>query len=372
MTMTRTQLLVALAIVALGSSAAAPQDAGTTRLKDIASVQGPSATPLIGYGLVAGLNKTGDRRQSLVSARTLANLLERFGIDNIGDLRIENVAAVLVTAHLPPYAHAGSRIDVTVSSIGDARSLQGGTLLPTPLRAPDGSVVAFAQGPLSIGGFGAGGGGNTVQVNHLTVGRIPNGALVNVARASSPVPAGATLRLALHDPDFVTAERVARAVEAELGPGAARVVDAGSIEVSVPPEYQQALPALIARIEPISVRVDTVARVAINERTGTVVLGGEVRIGPAAVAHGNLSVRISTQYAVSQPAPFSQGTTVTVPDTQVAVDEGDARLVTLDGGATLADVVDALNRLGATPRDIIAIMQALKAAGALRAEIILL
>lgn len=372
MTMIRVQLLVALAIVAVGSSAAALQDAGATRLKDIASVQGPSATPLIGYGLVAGLNKTGDRRQSLVSAQTLANLLERFGIDNVGDLRIENVAAVLVTAYLPPYAHAGSRIDVTVSSIGDARSLQGGTLLPTPLRAPDGSVVAFAQGPLSIGGFGAGGGGNTVQVNHLTVGRIPNGALVNVARAPSPVAAGSTLRLALHDPDFVTAERVARAIEAELGPGAARVVDAGCIEVGVPAEYQQALPALIARLEPIPITVDTVARVAINERTGTVVLGGDVRIGPAAVAHGNLSVRISTQYAVSQPAPFSQGTTVTVPDTQVAVDEGDARLVTLDGGATLADVVDALNRLGATPRDIIAIMQALKAAGALRAEIILL
>jgi flagellar P-ring protein precursor FlgI len=372
MTMIRTRVLVATAIVTLAGSAAAPQDAGTARLKDIAAVQGPPATPLIGYGLVAGLNKTGDRRQSLVSAQTLANLLERFGIDNVGDLRIENVAAVLVTANLPPYAHAGSRLDVTVSSIGDARSLQGGTLLPTPLRAPDGRVVAFAQGPLSIGGFGAGGGGNTVQVNHLTVGRIPQGAQVSVAPAALPAPAGATLRLALYDPDFVTAGRVARAIEAELGPGAARVVDAGSIEVSVPEEYQRAVPALIARIEPLPVAVDTVARVAINERTGTVVLGGDVRIGPAAVAHGNLSVRISTRYAVSQPQPFSQGTTVTVPDTQIAVDEGDARLVTLDGGATLADVVGALNRLGATPRDIIAIMQALKAAGALRAEIILL
>jgi flagellar P-ring protein precursor FlgI len=262
-------------------------------------------------------------------------------------------------------------MDVTASSIGDARSLQGGTLMPTPLRGPDGRVFALAQGPLSIGGFGVGSGDNSVQVNHLTVGRVPGGAVIQEARAWTP-PAGGVLRLALHEPDFVSAGRVARAVNDELGAGAARVLDAGLVAIAVPPDYQSALPDLIARLEPLPVVLDTAARVVINERTGTVVMGGDVRLGPAAVAHGNLSVRIATQYEVSQPAPFSGGATQVVPQREVEVDEGDAQLVTLEAGATLADVVRALNVLGVTPRDIIAVMQALKAAGALRAELVIL
>jgi flagellar P-ring protein precursor FlgI len=272
---------------------------------------------------------------------------------------------------MSPYAQVGGKLDVTASSIGDARSLQGGTLMPTPLRGPDGRVVALAQGPLSIGGFGAGSGDNSVQVNHLTVGRVPGGALVQEARAWTP-PAGGVLRFALHEPDFVSAGRVAKAINSELGASAAKVIDAGSVAVVVPSEYQSSLPDLIARIEPLPVELDVTARVVINERTGTVVMGGDVRLGPAAVAHGNLSVRIATQYEVSQPAPLSGGQTTVVPRAELDVDEGSSQLVTLNAGATLGDVVRALNVLGVTPRDIIAVMQALKAAGALRAELVIL
>ena len=366
------RLFTGVALLALAAGPAFGQDTAASRLKDVASVQGIAQTPLIGYGLVVGLNKTGDRRQTVFSAQTLANMLERFGIAvSPGEIKIENVAAVLVTAQLGPYAQIGGRIDVTASSIGDARSLQGGTLMPTPLRGPDGRVVALAQGPLSIGGFGAGGADNSVTVNHLTVGRVPAGALVQEARGWTP-PTGGVLRLALHEPDFVSAGRVARAINQELGAMAAKVVDAGSVAVAVPAEYQASLPDLIARLEPLPVALDTVARVVINERTGTVVMGGDVRLGPAAVAHGNLSVRIATQYEVSQPAPLSQGQTTVVPQTEVDVEAGNAQLIALDAGATLGDVVRALNVLGVSPRDIIAVMQALKAAGALRAELVIL
>jgi len=347
--------------------------AGAARIKDIASLQGAVDTPLIGYGLVVGLNKTGDKRQTVFSAQTLANMLERFGIAVApGEIKIENVAAVLVTAQLGPYAQSGARLDVTVSSIGDARSLQGGTLVPTPLRAPDGGVVALAQGALTLGGFGVdGGGGNSIQVNHLTVGRVPGGALLQASRPSA-APTGDAVRWALHEPDFISANRLARAVNLELGMDAASVIDAGAVTVRVPADYQGHLPELIARLEPLSVETDSPAKVVINERTGTVVMGGEVRLGTAAVAHGSLAVRISTQLNVSQPPPLSQGQTAVTPQTDVDIKENDARLVTLDAGATLSDVVRALNLLGATPRDIIAVMQALKAAGALRAEIVIL
>jgi flagellar P-ring protein precursor FlgI len=243
--------------------------------------------------------------------------------------------------------------------------------LPTPLRGPDGGVVALAQGPLSIGGFGAGGGGNSVAVNHLTVGRVPRGALVQAAKPVSLAGLDA-VTLALYEPDFASASRVAAAVNMELGADAAHALDAGSVRVTVPSAYKGNLAELLARLEPISVTVDAAARIVINERTGTVVMGGDVRLGAAAVAHGNLSVRISTRMDVSQPGPLSQGTTQVVPQTRVDVDEGDHKLIALDAGTTLADVVKALNGLGATPRDIIAIMQALKAAGALRAELVIL
>lgn len=365
-------LLLCVATPVAAQTADALRDPGSARLKDVASVQGPTDLPLIGYGLVVGLNKSGDRRQTIFSAQTLANMLERFGVAvEPGGIKIENVAAVLVTAQWGPYTGAGAQIDVTVSSIGDARSLQGGTLIPTPLRAPDGQVVALAQGQLTVGGFGASSGGTSVAVNHLTVGRVPRGALLQVSRPT-PITPTDTLRLALHEPDFTSAGGIARAVNAELGGDAAHVVDAGLITIHVPDQYSSSLPDLIARLEPLRVNVDSVARVVINERTGTVVLGGEVRIGPAAVAHGSLSVKIATQFDVSQPAPFSQGQTTVVPQTDVNVEEEKSQLVTLEPGSTLADVVKALNVLGVSPRDIVAILQALKAAGALRAELVVL
>jgi flagellar P-ring protein precursor FlgI len=299
-------------------------------------------------------------------------MLERFGVAvPPGGIKIENVAAVLVTAEIGPYAQTGSRLDITASSIGDAKSLQGGTLLPTPLRGPDGSIVALAQGPLSIGGFSGGAGGNTVAVNHLTVGRVPGGALVQVARQTA-LAASDVLRFSMREPDFISAGRVAKAINMELGASTARVSDPGTIVVNVPQEYQASIADLVARLEPLPIAVDTTARVVINERTGTVVLGGDVRIGPVAVAHGNLSVRVATDYQVSQPEGFSRGETVVTPQSQVNVDQEDRKLIALESGTTLADVVRALNTLGVTPRDIIAIMQALKAAGALRAEVVIL
>ena len=352
-----------------------PAEATTTgvRVRDIASLQGAPPIPLIGYGLVIGLNKTGDRRQTVFSAQTLANMLERFGVAVApGEIKIENVAAVLVTAELPAFVRHGGRLDVTASSIGDARSLQGGTLIATPLRGPDGTIHALAQGPLSIGGFSGGRGGNGVTVNHLTVGRVPAGALV---QAGQRVELGSAreLRLALNDPDFGNAHRLADAINTALNGPVARALDPGVVSVDVPAVYHDSIADLVAHLESLPVTIDQPSRVVINERTGTVVIGGGVRLGPAAVAHGNLSVRISTQYLASQPAPFArQGETVVVPDERVEVDEGDAKLVNLGINTTLDSVVRALNALGATPRDIIAILQALKAAGALAAEIVII
>lgn len=344
-----------------------------TRLKDIASLQGVTSTPVIGYGLVVGLNKTGDKRQAIFPTQTLANMLEQFGVSvSAGQIKVENVAAVLVTADLPAFAHSGTRLDVTASSVGDARSLQGGVLLPTSLRGPNGQIIATAQGSLTLGGFGGGGGGNSVQVNHLTVGRVPSGALVHV-EVASVIPDSDAIMFSLNDPDFTSASLLAQAINRELGEGTARAVDSATVAVKVPPPYRSAIPELVARLEPLSVGVDAAARVVINERTGTVVVGGSVRLGPAAVAHGNLSVKISTKLEVSQPPPFSaKGDTTVVPQEQVEVTEGRSQLIMLQQGTTLEAVVAALNALGASPRDIVAIMQALKAAGALRAELIIL
>ena len=361
---------VVLALAAAGTPAAADT---TSRLKDVVSLQGPETLPLMGYGLIVGLNKTGDRRQTIFSTQSLANILQQMGVSvRPGEVKVENIAAVLVTANLPVYARPGVRLDVTASSIGDARSLQGGTLLATALRGPNGQVYALAQGPLSIGGFGGGSGGNSVQVNHLTVGRVPNGGLVQQGSGVA-MPVTDVLPLSLHDPDFATATRVAASINGDLGEGSAKVMDPGTVIVAVPSQYKSSLPELMARLEALTVTADTPARVVINERSGTIVVGATVRIGAAAVAHGNLSVKISTKFEVSQPNALARtGDTVVVPNQQVDVREGTARLVSLEEGTTLDAVVRALNTLGATPRDIIAIMQALKAAGALSAEIVII
>ena len=362
-------LMTAAALVAPSITAAEP----AARVKDIATLQGSSPMPLIGYGLIVGLNKTGDRRQTIFTTQTLANMLERLGVAvTAQDVKVENIAAVIVTADLPAYAKPGARVDITASSVGDARSLQGGTLLATPLRGPNGQIYALAQGALSIGGFGGGTGGNSVAVNHLTVGRVPGGALVQQG-GGNPLPTSGALSLSLREPDFVSASRLAATINAAIGADTARAVDAGTVTITVPEAYRTSMPELMARIETLPVETDAPARVVINERSGTVVVGGQVRLGIAAVGHGNLSVRITTQLTASQPSAFARtGDTVVVPNTQVDVREQNARLVALEEGTTLDAVVAALNALGASPRDIIAIMQALKEAGALRAEIVIL
>lgn len=369
----RSKIVAAAALaVALGVSTPV-SGAGETRLKDVASMAGTSSTPLMGYGLVIGLNKTGDKRQTIFSAQTLANMLQRFGVAVPADqIRIENIAAVLVTAELPAYARPGTRIDVTASSIGDAKSLQGGTLLATPLRGGNGEIFALAQGSLTLGGFGGGTGGNSVQVNHLTVGRVPSGALVQIGAGTQIGPAEA-VTLSLREPDFVTASRVAQVINDSFGGGTAKATDPGNVTLRVPGEFRSAIAEFMARVDVLPIETDAEARVVINERTGTVVVGGQVRIGPAAVAHGNLSVRISTRVDVSQPPPLARtGETRVIANEQVEVEEGTQQLVELEQGTTLESVVRALNTLGATPRDIIAIMQALSAAGALKAKIVVM
>jgi len=362
--------LIGLSLVALLGSAW--PSAAQTRVKDVAALDGYRSTPLLGYGLVVGLNKTGDKRQTVFTAQSLASMLEKLGVGVDGSaIKIENTAAVLVTAELPPFARQGARLDVTAASVGDARSLQGGILLATALRGPDGATYALAQGPLSIGGFGGGKSGNSVQVNHLTVGRVPGGGMVETSQRTT-IKAADEILLTLKEADYGTAHRLADVISADLGNSAAKAVDPGTVSIKVPAVYRDSVPDLIARIEPLRVDVDAPARVVINERTGTVVIGSDVRIGRAAVAHGNLSVRISTKFEVSQPNPLAQGQTAVVPQEKVDVSEGAAQLVALPEGVTLDAVVRALNGLGATPRDIIAIMQALKAAGALRADLVIM
>ncbi len=368
----QTLLLQAL-VWAVAASALAQ---GGVRLKELAHIEGIGATKLVGYGLVVGLDGTGDSRRSMATLQSVANMLKRFGITvNREDLRIDNVAAVMVTADLPPFVKPGARIDVVVSSMGDAESLEGGTLLLTPLVDASGEVYAKAQGPISIGGFNINTiGGEKVRKNYALVGRVPNGATVE-KQAPGSLPQDGEIKLALNQPDFTTASRLAEAVNNKFGAEVAKPVDAGEVTVSVPEEYKQPgkLVAFLSELEAVEAEPDEVARVVVNERTGTVVIGRNVRISNVAVAHGNLTVHISTTPIISQPNAFSQGQTVVVPETQTSVQESPgASLSVIPQTATVDDVVKALNALGVTPRDLIAIFQALKEAGALRAELVIL
>lgn len=339
----------------------------TVKIKDIARIEGARSNQIYGYGLVVGLDGTGDTQQTLFTAQSVANMLQRFGISvPPSKMKVKNVGAVMVTADLPPFVRPGSRIDVVVSSLGDARSLQGGTLLQTPLRAANGSVYAVAQGSVSVGGFTAGGGGATVTKNHSTVGRIPGGAIIEQA-VPATLDNGGSVNVLLNNPDFTTAVRIAEAVNEKVGPGSAAALDAATVQVRAD---SQAVITLIANIGELSVVQSAIAKVIVNERTGTVVIGGGVKLSPVAVSHGNLSVEISTEFQVSQPAPISPtGETTVVPQTTVEAREEGARLVNLQPGTTLEELVRALNELKVTPRDIVAILQALKQAGALHAEL---
>lgn len=343
----------------------------SVRVKDLADIEGVRSNQLIGYGLVVGLNRTGDRvQQNLYARQTLQNLLERMGISTEGaGLKPENIATVLVTATLPPFVRPGSKIDVTVSSIGDAKSLQGGTLILTPLKGIDGQVYAVAQGPISIGGISAGGSGNSVEINHPTVGRLPNGA--NVERSvPTELAAGNQLTLVLRNEDFSTAARLNKVINGKFGDGTAKALDGRNLEVLLPASYADNRVGFIAELESLKVTPDKVAKIIINERTGTIVMGSEVRIASVAISQGGVTVRIGTEYDVIQPAPLSpKGETTVVPSTTVDVKERPPASVVLSDGSTVDEVVRGLRTVGVSARDIISILQAIKSAGAMNAEI---
>lgn len=338
------------------------------RIKDIATFEGMRENQLVGYGLVVGLDGSGDKGNQTI--QTIANIMKRMGLTvQNSDIKSKNAAAVMITASLPPFPKPGMKLDALVSTIGDAKSLQGGTLLLAPLKGPDGNVYALAQGAVSVGGFIGGGGGTTIQKNHTTAGRVPSGVTIE-NEPQFTLGLGNEIRLFLQRPDFTTATEVARKInEALSDETAATTLDPTTIKIKVPEQYQGRLVQLISLVESLDVAVDLTARVVINERTGTVTIGENVRISPVAIAHGNLTIEIKTEYRVSQPSSFApnQAQTVVVPEKTVNVKEQNASLIQVSG-ATLGEVVRALNALGVTPRDLVSILQTLKAAGALRAE----
>ncbi|MFC7335258.1 flagellar basal body P-ring protein FlgI [Rhodocista pekingensis] len=342
------------------------------RIKDLVEVEGVRSNQLIGYGLVVGLDGTGDRLQnSPFTQQSLEGMLERMGVNITGlNVKTRNVAAVMVTAELPPFARQGSRLDVSISTMGDATSLLGGSLLATPLIGADGSVYAVAQGSVAVGGFSARGEAASVTKGVPTSGRIPNGGIVEreVEFALNDL---ARVRLTLRNPDFSTATRIAQAVNRQLGAYSARATDPTTVELTVPGAYSGNVADLISRVETLPVTPDQPARVVIDEQSGTIVMGDSVRISTVAIAQGNLTVRVTETPQVSQPGPFAQqGQTVVVPRTDIQVDDGSGnRLNIVQGSVSLRELVDGLNRLGAGPRDIISILQAIKAAGALHADL---
>ncbi len=361
-----------LGLTAAGSVAVSSPATAGTRLKDLVSVKGVRANQVVGYGLVVGLNGTGDRQQTEFTVQTLTSLLARIGIPvDPDDVRVRNVAAVMVTGMLPPFARIGGRIDAVVSSIGDANSLEGGTLIVTQLYGTDGNIYALAQGPISVGGFsaGGGGGGSSVQKNHPTVGRIAAGATVERELAIGLDDLG-QFELTLARSDFTTALRAANTINASFGADIARPLDAGTVRLELPSEFAGRPVEFLARIESLEVEPDRPARVVLNERTGTVVMGAGVRVGKVAVAHGNLAVSISVTNEVSQPEPFARrGETTEVRNTDVEAVEESASLTVIDGPVTIEELVRGLNAIGVSPRDLIVILQAIQAAGALSAEL---
>jgi flagellar P-ring protein precursor FlgI len=364
-------LAAALALAAASARAeSAPQLA---RVKDVAMIEGIRDNQLVGYGLVVGLRGTGDSSQTVFPAQTLLSALERMGItvpqtgsNSASNMQVKNMAGVFVVATLPPFSRPGYKLDITVSSAGDARSLEGGILLMTPLYGPDGQVYAQAQGALVLGGYMATSGGNAKQLNHPTTARVPGGALVE-----RPVPFDLkqmhTVTVVLNDADFHTAGRMAAAIDRALGAGRAHAVDSRRVEIAAAPDEDMA--ALLDRVEAVEVEVYPQARVVVNERTGTVVIGGTVRLQPVSILHGGLSVNVISETLVSQPGPLSSGTTQVVQQTAVQAQDKPVNRIDLKEGATVEDLVQELQRTGAGARDVISILQAMKAAGALEADL---
>ncbi|GJD34790.1 flagellar basal body P-ring protein FlgI [Methylobacterium aerolatum] len=355
-----------MALVALGGPALA-----LSRVKDLASIEGVRQNQLVGYGIVVGLNGTGDTLNNIpFTKQSLQAMLERLGVNTRGaTMRTQNLAAVMVTANLPPFASQGTRIDVTVSSLGDAKSLQGGTLLVTPLLGADGEVYALAQGSIAIAGFSAEGDAAKITRGVPTNGRISNGA--NIEREIAfKLNDARSLRLSLRNPDFTTSKRIAAAINDFMGADTAEPTDPATVTIQIPARYHGNMMRLITEVEQLKVEPDQAARVVVDERSGIIVMGRDVRVSTVAIAQGNLTVTITEQPQVSQPAPLSNGQTAVVPRTGVKVDTGDGnKLALVKEGVSLRDLVDGLNALGVGPRDLISILQAIKSAGALQADI---
>jgi flagellar P-ring protein precursor FlgI len=361
-------LLMPLALVGPAGAQVFKSDQ-PVRLKDIAFVQGAVDNQLTGLGLVVGLNGTGDTQQTGFTERVLRNLVINTGIYVAQErIRAKNVAVVTVTAKLPPFLKPGQKIDVTVASIGDAKSLTHGVLVQTPLMGPDGKTYAVAEGSLSTGGFEVAAGGSSVSKNQSLVARIPNGGIVQRDVPVTMIDANGFLHLNLNEPDFVTASRAAAAIQKSYL-GTAQAIDAATIRVYVTSQYRDNLVNLVARLEQITVLPDLVAKVVIEERTGTVILGSNVRIGPVAITHGGLLLKVETQTTVSQPNALSAGATTVVTNSTVSAEEQKAKSVVFDAGTSLGQLVKALNALGTTPRELISIVQNIKAAGALNAQL---
>lgn len=364
--------VTALAALAAGWALVPAEASAQSRIKDIVSIEGVRDNMLVGYGLVVGLNGTGDSLDSAVFTReSLVGMLQRMGVTASDDnLDTDNVAAVMVTATLPPFARQGSRLDVTISALGDADNLLGGTLLVTPMLGADGEIYAVSQGTIAVGGFTAQGAAETVIKGVPTSGRIANGAIIE-REIPFELAQLRTVKLSLRNPDFTTARRIARAIDAFVGEPTAKALDLATVQLVIPPSYEGELVELLTDIEQLRVEPDQVARVVIDEQSGVIVMGENVGISTVAVAQGNLTVRITETQQVSQPTPFSNtGTTEVVDRTNIEVDEGEDRRLGIVGGTVeLQDLVNGLNALGVGPRDMITILQAIKAAGALQAEI---
>ena len=356
------------ALLLSGMPSQASADNAVTRIKDIAKVQGVRSNQLMGYGLVVGLNGTGDSNKSVETIQSIVNMLKTYGVSvNQSSLKSDNVAAVMVTATLPPFVREGDTIDITVSSIGDADSIQGGTLLQTPLRAGNGTVYAVAQGAVSTGGFAAGRGSSTSTKNFPTVGMTPNGAIVE-RTVEDDLGNNGRISLSLAHPDFTTASRMAAAINSQYG-GVAQAVNPGRIDINIPSYYQGNVVGFVSSIEELPVMPDKVAKVVVNERTGTIVMGGDVAVDEIAITQGGLTIKVQKTKNASQPEPFSYGTTIETRNENVEVKEDKASTLVLPATANVSDIVGALNAVGATPRDTISILQAIKAAGALHAEL---
>ncbi len=359
-----TLLFVTLMLLPLGAEA--------VRIKDLTAIEGVRANQLVGYGLVVGLNGTGDSKSTRFTIQSLLNMMERLGLTVESDkVQVDNVAAVLVTAELPAFARAGSRIDVAVASVGDAGNLAGGTLMMTPLKGADGQYYAVAQGPLVVGSLAFGGEAAKVQKNHPTSGRVADGAIIEREIFNDFENLG-QLNYRLKHADFTTMTRMTQAVNDYFGEPVARSLDAVAMQVTPPAAYQGRIAELVAEIEALDVIPDSAARIVVNEKTGTIVMGNDVRISTVAVSHGNLSLVIGESAGVYQPNAFGKGETLVVPETSIAVSEDMGNLIVMSMGVSIGQVASALNAIGASPRDLIAIFQAIKASGALHAELVVL